>query len=99
MFKIKDDKNLEELEKFGFKSMYYDEYYRYMDDCDYTWVDKHTRIIDFRYWQRGEYLSSYEPKTSISNRIIHKLKKAGFIENVIQVIDEHNLIKYIKQDL
>ena len=97
MWKVKEEVNLRELEKFGFDDCS-TRYYRYYRDNDYIWVDKYNRIIDFRYHWAGILNESIEPETAISKTIITKLTKAGLVEKVIKVVDKYGFIKYIKSD-
>ena len=82
MWKIKDERDLKELEKFGFTTAHYEEYYRYCREDDYVWVDKFTRKIDYRYFDLGLFRKSVEPQTTRAKVITTKLIQAGYVEKV-----------------
>lgn len=77
MLKIKDNVDLRELEKFEFTTRPESEYYKYMYNDEYLWVNKHTRNIDMT---SPIYLCKFNKCLSI----IDKLKKAGLVEKVVE---------------
>lgn len=77
LLKIKDDINLEKLKEFKFSSTPYGEYYRFMNEDEYLWVNKCSRKIDMT---SPDYFCEF-----IKCRyIINKLKKADMVEKVVE---------------
>ena len=74
MLKIKEDK-MQELEKFGFLTRPESEYYKFVYEDEYLWVDKFTRVIDVT-------SPIYECDFEYCKKIIKKLIKADMVEKV-----------------
>ena len=77
LLKIKDDIDLEKLKHFKFSSTPYEEYYKFMDEDEYLWVDKCFRKIDMT-------SPDYFCKFIKCKYIINKLKKANMLEKVVE---------------
>ena len=77
LLKIKDNIDLEKLKHFKFSSTSYEEYYKFMDEDEYLWVDKCSRKIDMT-------SPDYFCKFIKCKYIINKLKKANMVEKVVE---------------
>lgn len=77
LLKIKDDIDLEKLKEFKFSSTPYEEYYSFMNEDEYLWVNKYSRKIDMT-------SPDYFCKFIKCKYIINKLKKANMVEKVVE---------------
>ena len=75
--KIKDDVDLEKLKDLNFTTTKYEEYYRFVKEDEYLWVDKCSRKID---------MTSPDCfcKFTRCKHIINKLKRADMVEKVVE---------------
>lgn len=77
LLKIKDDIDLEKLEDFKFTTAYYKEYYKFMSEDEYLWVDKHSRKIDMT--SPNDFC-----KFNRCRYVLNKLTKADMVEKVVE---------------
>ena len=77
LLKIKDNIDLEKLKDFKFTTAQYEEYYRFMSEDEYLWVDKYSRRIDMT-------SPDYFCKFNRCKNIINKLKQADMVEKVVE---------------
>lgn len=73
--KIKNNIDLEKLKDFKFTTTNYEEYYRFVNEDEYLWVNKYSRKIDMT-------SPDYFCKFIKCKRVIDKLKKASMVEVV-----------------
>lgn len=75
LLKIKDNIDLEKLKDFKFTTAHYEEYYRFISEDEYLWIDKYSRKIDMT-------SPDYFCKFNRCKKVIDKLKKADMVEVV-----------------
>lgn len=76
LLKIKDDVDLDKLKDFNFTTRKYLEYYKFVNEDEYLWVDKFSRKIDIT-------SPDYFCKFTKCKKVIDKLKKADMVEKVV----------------
>ena len=74
-FKVKDSINLSNLKSYGFTTNNHMEYYKFMSNDEYLWVDKISRELDMT---SPDYFCEFK----VVHKLIDKLKKNGVIENI-----------------
>lgn len=77
--KIKEGFDLAGLEKYGFQSKDYEEYWRYMNEDDYIWVNKGTRVVDFRSVWGGRLTKDM---TAHTEKVFNRMKRDGIVEEI-----------------